>query len=929
MPPKYWQDQGQQTEYPSSKIADEHANIAEAVRIAEIVKINFSKLENATTPQEAEKYFGWINYGLNEISKLIKDSSQLKILKQITLSSIEFSEKKLFFLRNLLLCDLTSSYIKENNFEKAHQTSQALRKRIETSPTYLKKQIKFSRQLEYNLRNHMLAAKEGKSDPFSNLLEFDNKFLHTKAYKPKAKPTGIPLYDALQLKKQILLTQKKSPQSLPEFYSLQINSIKKEKKQIQKLASKIDGTQEYFSIYGKYMKKAEEMLALFKKGELYTDAAHSFLQTYLDAARISLFTNLDLILANEMKIYTENHAKPRLESHYDNQNPKLVYIGDALLKKKTFTPKFIHDFYDWKCKSLVQSILLLEEALDPGSQEGETVKNSDTYKRMSSHLAPLKANKRKANLFQIVGRIEELQAEQNYLFAKLEEKKAYDRLPSSEKFWHNVSTYAKLAPDITALALPYLLRRFPGGSFAGNIVSRGWFTFRALEYMQQTGSLSGGAVFLGALWLRPFSSLVAGRGAFATWFRPALQTAGTASAAKLAFDLGYGVVASSSNLIEMGFSHEELAALLQNSIFIAAGVHGAKTGIKAEELAAASRIIPQIIPQPEFVLGSFPFPGSIKFGRKATDAYSKKIESGAIFDKTESGRTGTGKNIAYDAKGSIRGASRTIYLGRRGFAKEIDGELKFQNLADDGVLIIHANNKTASRTNIAGKTAPLGKGDVLYYGKDGGRVRYEFDGTQFIKTNVFGGKIHLFGREGNPRASAIKMENGSFIFVDHSAFGTEVLHSNGGKTYLRQDLRQVVEVKEGDIFTIGGNTSERYIFTNRKFVSYAEWQRQQEASGQRQQYRQERSPGRKHRWEDSSEPDLYKLLEVSRDATMEQINGAYKKQSKNYHPDTKTPFDPVFRENRMKDLNISKEVLTDPVMRLDYDAWYTNHARNR
>jgi hypothetical protein len=62
--------------------------------------------------------------------------------------------------------------------------------------------------------------------------------------------------------------------------------------------------------------------------------------------------------------------------------------------------------------------------------------------------------------------------------------------------------------------------------------------------------------------------------------------------------------------------------------------------------------------------------------------------------------------------------------------------------------------------------------------------------------------------------------------------------------------------------------------------------------------------------------DPYRILGVSRDATSGQIARAYRAQAKRYHPDLHG----ADADRKMRDLNRSWEILSDPVRRRDWDA---------
>ncbi len=67
--------------------------------------------------------------------------------------------------------------------------------------------------------------------------------------------------------------------------------------------------------------------------------------------------------------------------------------------------------------------------------------------------------------------------------------------------------------------------------------------------------------------------------------------------------------------------------------------------------------------------------------------------------------------------------------------------------------------------------------------------------------------------------------------------------------------------------------------------------------------------------------DYYAILEVPRDANEEQIKDAYRKMAKKYHPDV-SPGD----ADKMKDINVAYETLSDPEKKKAYDNPLSNDA---
>ena len=66
--------------------------------------------------------------------------------------------------------------------------------------------------------------------------------------------------------------------------------------------------------------------------------------------------------------------------------------------------------------------------------------------------------------------------------------------------------------------------------------------------------------------------------------------------------------------------------------------------------------------------------------------------------------------------------------------------------------------------------------------------------------------------------------------------------------------------------------------------------------------------------------DYYKIMGISKDTPQDQINAAYKKRVKQFHPDLH-PDDPKAKA-KFQALNEANEVLSDPQKRAQYDHFY-------
>ena len=63
--------------------------------------------------------------------------------------------------------------------------------------------------------------------------------------------------------------------------------------------------------------------------------------------------------------------------------------------------------------------------------------------------------------------------------------------------------------------------------------------------------------------------------------------------------------------------------------------------------------------------------------------------------------------------------------------------------------------------------------------------------------------------------------------------------------------------------------------------------------------------------------DYYKVLDVARDATADQIKKAFRRLARTYHPDVSKESDATAR---MSEINEANAVLSDPEKRAAYDA---------
>lgn len=73
----------------------------------------------------------------------------------------------------------------------------------------------------------------------------------------------------------------------------------------------------------------------------------------------------------------------------------------------------------------------------------------------------------------------------------------------------------------------------------------------------------------------------------------------------------------------------------------------------------------------------------------------------------------------------------------------------------------------------------------------------------------------------------------------------------------------------------------------------------------------------------TSSPDYYAALGVPKDASSEEIRGAYRRLAKQWHPDRNSRADAGDQFRRIQE---AYEVLSDPVLRAEYDRSLEEHA---
>jgi curved DNA-binding protein CbpA len=74
-----------------------------------------------------------------------------------------------------------------------------------------------------------------------------------------------------------------------------------------------------------------------------------------------------------------------------------------------------------------------------------------------------------------------------------------------------------------------------------------------------------------------------------------------------------------------------------------------------------------------------------------------------------------------------------------------------------------------------------------------------------------------------------------------------------------------------------------------------------------------------------TDKDLYRLLELSKEASQDEIQQAHRKLVRKYHPDT-NPDDPQAGE-RFKEIQRAYEVLSNPEKRREYDNRFRASSR--
>ncbi len=111
------------------------------------------------------------------------------------------------------------------------------------------------------------------------------------------------------------------------------------------------------------------------------------------------------------------------------------------------------------------------------------------------------------------------------------------------------------------------------------------------------------------------------------------------------------------------------------------------------------------------------------------------------------------------------------------------------------------------------------------------------------------------------------------------------------------------------------------IFSDDEDDEFLEWERKLEEEELRKEKeanrRNQRTSGRRPR--NYSNNDYYAVLGVSYNATQKEIEHAYKKMAKLYHPDKQPPEKKEWSENKMKTINVAYGVIGNLQKRLEYD----------
>ena len=77
----------------------------------------------------------------------------------------------------------------------------------------------------------------------------------------------------------------------------------------------------------------------------------------------------------------------------------------------------------------------------------------------------------------------------------------------------------------------------------------------------------------------------------------------------------------------------------------------------------------------------------------------------------------------------------------------------------------------------------------------------------------------------------------------------------------------------------------------------------------------------------STKKDYYKILEINKNSTPEEIRKAYKKLAMKYHPD-KNPENPEESEIKFKEISEAYSVLSNPSKKSDYDSFGRTNFQN-